>query len=79
MFILVFIFKGPVKKLAQKHDLKIHEAPQKSLIGWKVPTPNQTTNFDIGVVVSFGYFLTPSILESFTKGAINVHPSLLPK
>ncbi|CAG8614983.1 5714_t:CDS:2 [Dentiscutata heterogama] len=35
--------------------------------------------FDIGVVVSFGYFLSPAILESFTKGSMNVHPSLLPK
>ena len=34
--------------------------------------------FDIGVVVSFGYFLPSSILRSFRFGAINLHPSLLP-
>ncbi|RIA92201.1 formyl transferase [Glomus cerebriforme] len=73
------ITQSQAKKFAQKHDLKIHEAPLKSLEDWKIPTPNQTTNFDIGVVVSFGYFLPPSILESFSKGAVNVHPSLLPK
>ncbi|CAB4413455.1 unnamed protein product [Rhizophagus irregularis] len=70
------ITSSQVKIFAQEHDLKIHEAPPKSLEGWKIQTP---TNFDIGVVVSFGYFLTPSILESFSKGALNVHPSLLPK
>ncbi|CAI2185419.1 4323_t:CDS:2 [Funneliformis geosporum] len=66
---------SPVKKFAKEYDLKIHEAPPKSLEGWEVPK----TNFDFAIVVSFGYFLTPSILKSFTKGSINVHPSLLPK
>ncbi|CAG8487820.1 5336_t:CDS:2 [Funneliformis mosseae] len=66
---------SPVKKFAKEYDLKIHEAPPKSLEGWEVPK----SNFDFAIVVSFGYFLTPSILESFTKGTINVHPSLLPK
>ena len=35
--------------------------------------------FDLGVVISFGYFLPSSLLKLFSKGAINVHPSLLPK
>ncbi|RUS33623.1 formyl transferase [Jimgerdemannia flammicorona] len=38
-----------------------------------------STGFDLGVVVSFGYFLPPHILHAFPKGVINVHPSLLPK
>jgi methionyl-tRNA formyltransferase len=50
-----------------------------SLFKMKKISNISNSNFDIGVVVSFGYFLTPSILESFTKGAVNVHPSLLPK
>jgi methionyl-tRNA formyltransferase len=36
-------------------------------------------DYDIGVVVSFGYFLPARIIESFRKGAMNVHPSLLPQ
>eukprot|EP00158_Paraphelidium_tribonemae_P002146 Partr_v1_DN25152_c3_g1_i2_m76722 putative methionyl-tRNA formyltransferase len=35
-------------------------------------------NFDLGVVVSFGYFIPAPLVKSFPKGMINVHPSLLP-
>lgn len=34
---------------------------------------------DLAVVVSFGYFIPPSVLCKFKFGGINVHPSLLPK
>jgi len=34
---------------------------------------------DLGVVVSFGYFIPPIILSRLRLGAINMHPSLLPK
>ena len=35
---------------------------------------------DVGVVVSFGYFLPPALLDVFGKQfAINMHPSLLPR
>ena len=37
------------------------------------------TTFDLAVVVSFGYFFPASLIKSFPMGAINVHPSLLPK
>lgn len=33
---------------------------------------------DIGVVVSFGYFMPASLLSRLRLGAINMHPSLLP-
>ena len=36
-------------------------------------------SFDLAVVVSFGYFLPPELLQAFSLGAINLHPSLLPK
>lgn len=35
--------------------------------------------YDLGVVVSFGYFIPPPVIQSFKYGAINVHPSLLPR
>lgn len=35
--------------------------------------------YDLGVVVSFGYFIPAPVIHSFKHGAINVHPSLLPK
>jgi hypothetical protein len=34
--------------------------------------------FDVGVVVSFGYFLPQRLIERFPLGMVNVHPSLLP-
>ena len=37
------------------------------------------TKFDFGVVVSFGYLIPTNIIDSFTIGSINMHPSLLPK
>lgn len=46
------------------------------LDNWKVPTDK---SYDLGVVVSFGYFIPPHIISSFKYGAVNVHPSLLPK
>ena len=36
-------------------------------------------NYHIGVVSSFGYFVPGNLIESLPLGAINVHPSLLPK
>jgi methionyl-tRNA formyltransferase len=63
------------KVFAEKHNIPVHYTPSKgrSLAGWNAPTP-----FDLGVVVSFGYFVTPEILKSLPLGALNVHPSILP-
>ncbi|KJE97462.1 methionyl-tRNA formyltransferase [Capsaspora owczarzaki ATCC 30864] len=35
--------------------------------------------FDLGVVISFGAMIPERVLRSFRLGAINIHPSLLPK
>ncbi|RUS15295.1 formyl transferase [Jimgerdemannia flammicorona] len=77
----------PTKALAELHDLAVHHTPSytppgiHSLAEWNLPLPADvsSTGFDLGVVVSFGYFLPPHILHAFPKGVINVHPSLLPK
>ena len=69
----------PVKLFANENDMKIYEVPagigplglRRS--GWQCPN-----NYDLGVVVSFGYFIPSETLNSLTCGAINVHPSLLP-
>lgn len=96
----------PVKKFAQRCGLKAFNTPShlKSLKTWDFPV---TDNFDVGVVVSFGYFLVrccqqyldfysfelshwrsfsvlihlqhPNMLKNLHHGAINMHPSLLPK
>ncbi|KAG7377549.1 hypothetical protein PHYPSEUDO_011501 [Phytophthora pseudosyringae] len=68
----------PVKKFAQRCGLKVFDTPShlKSLKTWHLPV---TDTFDVGVVVSFGYFLHPHMLKNLHYGAINMHPSLLPK
>lgn len=74
---------APLKQAGKELGLKVHEAPMKhSLKDWQIPQPSAadpTVKWDVGVVVSFGYFLTPSVLDSFSQAAVNVHPSLLPK
>ena len=46
----------------------------------QVPSPgNGTTRFNFGVVVSFGYKLPESLINEFSRGCVNIHPSLLPK
>lgn len=72
----------PVKRFALENNLTVHEippglSPLQLEDNWSLPS--SIAKFDLGVVVSFGYFLPKSIISSFTAGAINVHPSLLPK
>ncbi|RUS14048.1 formyl transferase, partial [Endogone sp. FLAS-F59071] len=71
----------PTKAFAELHNLPVHHTPLEghSLTDWQLPTPRLSSAFDLGVVVSFGYFLPPHILHAFHKGIVNVHPSLLPK
>ncbi|ORX99581.1 Methionyl-tRNA formyltransferase [Basidiobolus meristosporus CBS 931.73] len=78
---LKIIQKAPLKIYAEEEGLSVFHPPPKTMKGWEMPKPTQdpTGSFDLGVVVSFGYFLPSRILRSFTKGAVNVHPSLLPK
>ncbi|KAJ3345626.1 hypothetical protein HDU91_007292 [Kappamyces sp. JEL0680] len=66
-----------MQDVAEKHGINFYHAPKNSLSGWKIP--NRSVSFDLAVVVSFGYFLPKSLLEQFSYGGINIHPSLLPK
>ncbi|CAI5727778.1 unnamed protein product [Hyaloperonospora brassicae] len=68
----------PVKRFAQRCGLNVFDTPPhlKSLKMWDFPVMDC---FDVGVVVSFGYFLHPNMLRNLHYGAINMHPSLLPK
>jgi methionyl-tRNA formyltransferase len=68
--------ESSVKKWAKSKGIMVHDAPGDSstLKNWTMPA----NTFDLGIVASFGYFLTPNVLEAFREGCINVHPSLLP-
>lgn len=41
--------------------------------------PDDAGDFDVGVVVSFGYMIPEDVLRRLPFGAINLHPSLLPR
>ncbi len=67
------IEESPVKKMAKKYDLKIEQ-------------PETLKNFEysksdiqLAVVAQYGLIIPKKIIDSFPKGMINVHGSLLPK
>lgn len=67
----------PAKELAEQHDVPV-------LTPEKVGKPESITTIealrpDIIVVAAYGQYITPRILQIPPLGAINIHPSLLPK
>jgi methionyl-tRNA formyltransferase len=68
---------SPVKEFALQNGLQVLQPA-------KIKTVEALETFkshaaDAAIVVAYGRILPPSFLEAFTKGAINVHFSLLPK
>lgn len=72
------ITPSETKLIAEANNLEIYHTPSqaKTLNDWSI-APKR--HYDLGVVVSFGYFIPPHIISLFKYGAVNVHPSLLPK
>ncbi|KAL1919701.1 uncharacterized protein VTP21DRAFT_1632 [Calcarisporiella thermophila] len=73
--------KVPVRSFAEEQGLIVHKGPVESMRDFVLPKPADLpgTPYDLGVVVSFGYLIPPRITRAFRLGAINVHPSLLPR
>jgi methionyl-tRNA formyltransferase len=69
----------PAKRFAAAHSLPALEIPYgvRDLSRWA--PPGGLPPADLGVVVSFGYFMTPNLLLPLRLGAVNLHPSLLPR
>ena len=69
----------PVAEVAIREGIKTWLVPsgQKSLKDWVPSAP--LDHWDIGVVASFGFKLPDYILGTLDGGAINMHPSLLPR
>ncbi|CAF0943009.1 unnamed protein product [Adineta ricciae] len=59
---------------AQKLQLRTHIWPELDALLSK-----SSTQFDLGILASFGQLLPKRLIESFPLGIINVHPSLLPR
>lgn len=64
-----------VKTYALAHDIPVWQPSKLS----EIITDIQQFDQPIGVLVSFGKIIPQSIIDLFTPGIINVHPSLLPK
>lgn len=58
-----------VQKLSQDSGLPIHYWPYRAPV----------SNYDLGVVVSFGHLIPSSCIDACKYGMVNVHPSLLPR
>ncbi|KAK0095863.1 hypothetical protein PV326_007196 [Microctonus aethiopoides] len=61
--------ENDVASYTNKHKIKLHP--------WPITFP--ISQFDIGLVVSFGHLIPTWIIQSFPLGMINVHASLLPR
>ncbi|TSC83624.1 MAG: methionyl-tRNA formyltransferase [Parcubacteria group bacterium Gr01-1014_17] len=66
----------PVKLWAQEHKI---ESLQPEKLGQEFATILQSMRVDCFVVASYGKIIPKEILDIPEKGALNVHPSLLPK
>lgn len=64
-----------VKVLATKHNIPVWQ-PQKLA---EIADDIRALNKPAGILVSYGKIIPQSIIDLFTPGIINVHPSLLPK
>lgn len=63
----------PTKILAKKHNIPVSQP--ESLTHYKLPI----TDYDFSVVAAYGKIIPKQLIESFQKGIIGIHPSLLPK
>lgn len=63
-----------VKEIAQAHDIEVWQPAKISDLS------SQISQFDrpVGVLVSFGKIIPQAMIDLFSPGIINVHPSLLP-
>ncbi len=68
------ITSPPVKLVAQKYNIPVLQPQKLSDISDTI----KKLDSPVGVLVSYGKIIPQSIIDLFTPGIINVHPSLLP-
>lgn len=70
------IQKSPVKMLAEKNDIPVYD-PRKldevAIAQLREQKP------DLIILIAYGKILPPAVLDAPRLGAVNIHPSLLPK
>ena len=65
---------NPVKTWALKNGIKIISFTESKNIFEKL----LDIDVDLGIVCYFGYLIPKSVIDKFSKGILNIHPSLLP-
>ena len=68
---------SPVKELALQHDIEVF-TPE------SINTPESIEKLrsfqaELGIVVAFGQILKQEVIDSFHRGCVNIHGSILPK
>lgn len=64
----------PVKTLAKQHDIPVWQPEKLRDIAENIKELQPVT----GVLVAYGKIIPQSIIDLFTPGIVNIHPSLLP-
>lgn len=67
---------GPITDFCKKNGLKLLSARTAKELSSHL---SLITNHSLGVLASYGVLIPDEIINSFTYGIINIHPSLLPK
>ena len=71
------VSSSPVKKVATTLELPVYQ-PEKIRSAEAVSSV-QSEGADCLVVVAYGQIIPPELIEMTPMGAVNIHPSLLPK
>merc|ERR1712113_124448 len=62
---------SPVQEYCEHNQIKLHP--------WPPDLKMVENSYDFGVVASFGRLIPSKIIQSFPRGIINVHGSILPR
>jgi len=74
------ISESPVKILALENKIPIFQPKKlKSELDSFQRFESEHGPFDIGIVVAFGQILPPQVLQTPSRGCLNIHASLLPR
>lgn len=65
----------PVKVLAERKDIAVYQPEKLEIDEWK----SKVGEREFAVLASYGKIIPKEIIDSFPKGIIVVHPSLLPR
>jgi methionyl-tRNA formyltransferase len=70
-----------------KYNIDVYKTPVSGLKGWTVPnisrgsmdTYQENDCYNLALVASYTHYIPSNIIKYFSIGALNIHPSLLPR